>query len=64
MNLYKVTYKIWNAYAFETIRRERLSIGANEEEAIERIKANESISARDFEAEEITEVFGHKIEVK
>lgn len=64
MKLYKVTYKIWNVYAFETIFRERLSIGANEEDAIARVKANESISARDFHAEEITEVFGHKIEVK
>lgn len=64
MKLYKVNYKIWDVYAFETIRRERLSIGANEEEAIERIRANESASARDFKATEITEVFGHKIEVK
>lgn len=64
MKLYKVTYKIWNVYAFETIKRERLSIGVDERDAIARVKANESISARDFHAEEITEVFGHKIEVK
>ena len=64
MKLYKVTYKIWNVYAFETIKRERLSIGTDAEDAIARIKANESVSARDFVAEEITEVFGHKIEVK
>lgn len=64
MKLYKVKYKIWTVYAFATIYRERLSIGVNEEEAIERIKAIEGISARDFEAELITEVFGHKIEVK
>ena len=64
MKLYKVKYKIWAPYFSEVIRRERLSIGANAEEAIARIKDNESISARDFVAEEITEVFGHKIEVK
>lgn len=64
MKLYKVRYNIWNVYYPEVIRRERLSIGTDAEDAIERIKAIESISARDFEAIEITEVFGHKIEVK
>ena len=64
MKLYRVFYKIWNVYFPEVIRREVLSVGVDEEDAINKVKAVESVSARDFHAEPITEVFGHKIEVK
>lgn len=64
MKLYKINYKVWNAFFPEVIRREVLSVGVDEEDAINKVKAVESLNAMDFKAEPIIEVFGHKIEVK
>lgn len=61
MKLYKVTYKTWNTSFSKLLDREKLSVGKDEEEAIQKVKSVVDNDARDFEAKEITEVFGHKI---
>lgn len=64
MKLYKVKYKTWNMFFSDLIDRERLSVGYNEEEAINRIKDIVDRDARDFEAIEIKDVFGYNIFVE
>ena len=62
--LYKVKYKVWNTSFSDLYDREMLSIGSDEEEAINRVGGVAPIDARDFIAEEITEIFGHTVIVK
>ena len=64
MKLYSVTYKEWDMYFSKLIECEMLSVGKTEREAIRRVKSTVRKDARDFEAEEIAEVFGHKITVQ
>ena len=61
MNLYKVEYREWNTYFSDMHRREMLSVGKNEREAIDRVKEVVAKDASSFEAEKISTVFGHKV---
>ena len=61
MNLYSVTYREWNTYFSDMYKCEKLSVGKNKQEAIDRVKEVAAKDARFFEAEEITTVFGHKV---
>ena len=63
LKLYQVSYRVWNS-SFSTLsERERLSIGEDEDEAIERIKETADRDARDFTAKEVSNVFGCAIRV-
>lgn len=61
MKLYKIEYKTWNIFFSDLIDREMLSVGTNEEEAIDKVKAVVNKDARDFKATEINKVFGYDI---
>lgn len=61
MNLYRVTYREWNSSFSDMYDCEELSVGENEEEAIERVKEIAGKDARDFEAVRVLNVFGRKI---
>lgn len=61
MQLYKVEYKEWNTTFSGFYTREMLSVGNNENEAIERVKNVVDSDARDFYAEKIESVFGYNI---
>ena len=64
MKLYLIKYKEWNMFFSNLYDRQMLSVGKSEREAIRRVKSRVCKDARDFEAEEIAEVFGHKIIVQ
>lgn len=64
MKLYLVKYGVWNRGFSRMSPRERLSVGNDETEAIARIKEIVDKDARCFSAQEITSVFGYKINVK
>ena len=61
MNLYRVTYREWNTSFSDMYKCEKLSVGENKDEAIERVKKVAAKDARYFEASKITSVFGHKV---
>ena len=61
MNLYKVKYRQWNALFSDMYDCEKLSVGENNQEAIDRVKEIADKDARNFEAEIITNVFGYEI---
>lgn len=63
MKLYRVEYKTWNWTFSDLINNEMLSVGNNEEEAINRVKSVVEKDSRDFEAMEISKVFGYNIVV-
>ena len=64
MKLYLIKYKEWNMCFSDLNEYQMLSVGKTEREAIRRVKSRVRKDARDFEAEEIAEVFGHKITVQ
>lgn len=64
MKLYLIKYKEWNMFFSDMYDRQMLSVGKNEREAIWRVKRVVVKDAREFEAEEISEIFGHKITVQ
>ena len=64
MKLYRVKYKVWDMFFSKLYDREKLSVGKNKEEAISKVKDIVDKDARDFEAEEIKEVFGHNIIIR
>ena len=64
MKLYRVEYKTWNWTFSDLIDNEMLSVGNNEEEAIQRVKSVVEKDARDFEAMEINNIFGYNILVE
>lgn len=64
MRLYMVTYKEWDVCFTNLHIRQALSIGNNEVEAINRAKEDADKYARDFQAQEINQVYGHEIIVK
>jgi hypothetical protein len=64
MRLYRVEYKTWNWTFSNLIDNEMLSVGNNEEEAIQRVKSVVEKDARDFEAMEINNIFGYNILVE
>lgn len=64
MKLYKVKYKVWDMFFSKLYDREKLSVGKDKEEAIDRVKDIVDKDARDFEAEEIESVFGYDITIK
>jgi len=61
MNLYRVAYREWNSSFSDMYDCEELSVGKNEEEAIERVKEIAGKDARDFEAVKVSNVFGYKV---
>ena len=61
MNLYKVKYRQWNGLFSDMYDCEKLSVGENDQEAIDRVKETADKDARNFEAEIITNVFEYKI---
>lgn len=61
MNLYRVEYREWNTYFSDMYKCEQLSVGENEQEAIDRVKEVVAKDARFFEAEKISNVFGYKV---
>lgn len=61
--LYQVSYRVWNSSFSDLNQRERLSVGEDETEAIERVKQTVVKDARDFSAREISNVFGYAIRV-
>lgn len=63
MRLYSVAYCKWNSTFSDLIQRQMLSVGEDAEEAVENAKRAADSDARDFSAEEIREVMGHKIMV-
>ena len=64
LKLYRVEYETWDTFFSETYNYEMLSIGRNEEEAIERVKSVVAKDARGFSAKEITKVFDHAITIE
>ena len=64
MKLYKVKYKTWDMFFSHLYDHEMLSVGKNEEDAINRVKTVVEKDARDFEAIKIKSVFGHNIVVE
>ena len=64
MKLYKVEYKTWDMFFSGLFDNEMLSVGKNEEDAINRVKSVVERDARDFEATEIKSIFGHNIVVE
>lgn len=61
MKLYNVTYRQWNDSFSDMYDCEELSVGNTPEEAIEKVKNNVEKDARDFEAEDISKVFGYYV---
>lgn len=64
MKLYRVEYKVWDMFCSKLYDREKLSVGKNKEEAIDRVRDIVDKDARDFNAEEIESVFGYNIAIK
>lgn len=65
MKLFKVKYRHYNRNYTRAENTEVLSVGKTADEAIGRVQMMATeYDARDFRAEEITEVFGHRIEIK
>ena len=64
MKLYRVTYKVWNGDFSRLVAKEILSVGDTKEDAIALVMKNTSRNTRDFRAEEIEKVFGHKVYVE
>lgn len=64
MKLYRIKYKTWNMFFSDLNDNEMLSVGNNEEEAINRVKSVVKKDARDFEAMEVDNVFGYNIVVE
>jgi len=64
LKLYRITYKAWNRTFSELISKEALSIGVHEADAIQRLKSEAASDTREFGAELITEVQGHRIIVE
>ena len=63
MKLYRINYQVWNNYFSDLLDREKLSVGNNKDDAIERVRQTVESDARNFVATEIESVFGYKIEV-
>lgn len=61
--LYQVSYRVWNSSFSDLNQREKLSVGEDETEAIERVRKTVDSDARDFSATEISNVFGYAISV-
>lgn len=61
MKLYNVKYKVWNNSFSGLNEHEKLSVGKNKKEAIDRVKEIVDKDARNFDAEEISSIFGYRI---
>ncbi len=61
MKLYNVKYKVWNNSLSGLNEHEKLSIGENKKEAIDRVKEIVDKDARNFDVEEISNIFGYSI---
>lgn len=64
MKLYSVRYYGWNSTFSNLIPGQMLSVGKDAGEAIENAKCALESDTRDFSAEEIKTVMGHKIAVR
>ncbi len=64
MKLFRVTYYGWNSTFSDLVPEQMFSVGEDAGEAIENAKRTADSDARDFSAEEIREVMGHKIMVR
>lgn len=64
MKLYRVTYKVWNGDFSRLVAKDHLSVGDTKEDAIALVMGIACKDARDFRAEEIESVFGHKVYVE
>lgn len=64
MKLYIVKYKTWNMFFSDLNDNEMLSVGSNEEEAINQVKSVVARDARDFEATEVKNIFGYNVVVE
>ena len=61
MKLYNIKYKVWNNSFSGLNGHEKLSVGENKNEAIDRVKEIVDKDARNFDAEEISSIFGYRI---
>ena len=61
MKLYSVTYSTWNGSFSDLNRHNVLAVGNGAEDAIQRTKEMVERDARDFRAEEISDVMGFRI---
>lgn len=64
MKLFEVVYQEWTCDFTKLVQKRRLSVGKDENEAIEKVKEIADQDARDFAAIPINKVFGHKIIVE
>ena len=64
MKLFIVQYNIWNCSFSGTISQQTLSVGNNEDEAIETIKERVERGSMGFCAREVSSIMGHKIIVE
>ena len=61
MKLYSITYSTWNNSFSDLNRHNILAVGNGAEDAIQRTKEMVERDARDFRAEEISDVMGFRI---